>query len=212
MCIGNARFIEPLCYTLADAYWIGEQFRISVEFSSVTRPSSAGPRSRACSRCPKAMQNAGSPRRNSGVCAPKQELHAYPFILENPCRDRKYLTHTQPGRRATDYRISEVVSRVPGCIYVHALVTYFPPFDPFPTRLTMALCEIRHYANISSGEGRKIRDVSGTDCHATTCRRTFPALSSFAVPFVSPTISLVNYFSAPRAVYLLFSAIVSAIV
>lgn len=67
----------------------------------------------------------------------KQELHAYPFILENPCRSEALGNtlhipmYPGPGiqQRTTAYLRS---SRVPGCIYVHAFVTYFRPVSLHP--------------------------------------------------------------------------------
>lgn len=134
MCIGNARFVEPV-WTLRSRARTREclldtrTVSNSVEFSLLQPSQPRIGRVRVVQRQCRTRQ----PSRNSGVCAPKQELHAYPFILENPCRSEVpgntlHIPHQTSVQRTTAYLR---LSRVPSCIYVYALVTYFPRFDPF---------------------------------------------------------------------------------
>ena len=156
------------------------------------------------------MQNAGSPRRNFGVCAPKQELHAYPFILENPCRSerRPEIPYTYPARPACNG-----LPHIWGCLsrtwlHLRARACHiFSSIWPVSLRLTMAFCEIRHYANISSGKFETYREPIATQHAAAACS----LFSPFAVPFISrPELS--STISPPLMPRICFSAIVLVIV
>lgn len=135
MCIGNVRSLFRLCVSARECLSDRRTVSNAVEFSLVRPSRLRVGRVRVVQRQCRTRQ----PSRNSGVCAPKQELHAYPFILENPCRSEALeIPYTYPSGAACN-----------GLPHFWGCLAYLPAFTC--TRLSHIFRDLIHLAPINNG-------------------------------------------------------------